>query len=46
MEDIMSEIKNGEISRVTFTNEELYRYFAQEYTAEKVEREILAILKI
>lgn len=46
MEDIMSEIKKGEISRVTFTNEQLHRYFPQEYTAEKMKREILAILKI
>lgn len=46
MENIMSEIKKGEISRVTFTNERLHRYFPQEYTAEKMKREILAILKI
>lgn len=46
MENIMSEIKKGEISRVTFTNEQLHRYFPQEYTAEKMKREILAILKI
>ena len=36
MENIMSEIKKGEISRVTFTNEQLHRYFPQEYTAEKI----------
>lgn len=46
MENIMSEIKKGEISRVTFTNEQLHRYFPQEYTSEKMKREILAILKI
>lgn len=46
MENIMSEIKKGEVSRVTFTNEQLHRYFPQEYTAEKMKREILAILKI
>lgn len=45
MEDIMSEIKKGKISRVTFTNEQLHRYFPKEYTAEKMKREILGILK-
>ena len=46
MEDIMSEIKKGEISRVTFTNEQLHRYFPTSYTPEKMKREILAILKL
>lgn len=32
MEDIMSEIKKGEISRVIFTNEQLHRYFPTSYT--------------
>ena len=36
MEDIMSEIKNGEISRVIFTNEQLHRYFPSSYTPEKM----------
>ena len=42
----MSEIKKGEISRVTFTNEQLHRYFPTSYTPEKMKREILAILKL
>lgn len=46
MEDIMSEIKKGEISRVIFTNEQLHRYFPSSYTPEKMKREIMAILKI
>ena len=46
MEDIMREIKKGEISRVTFTNEQLHRYFPTSYTPEKMKREILAILKL
>ena len=46
MQDIMCEIKKGEISRVTFTNEQLHRFFPGDYTAEKMKREILEILKI
>lgn len=46
MENIMSEIKNGEISRVIFTNEQLHRYFPTTYTPEKMKREIIAMLKI
>ena len=37
MEDIMSEIKKGEISRVTFTNEQLHRYFPTELYTRKNE---------
>lgn len=39
MEDIMSEIKKGEISRVIFTNEQLHRYFPTSYTPEKMKWE-------
>ena len=46
MQDILSEIKKGEISRVTFTNEQLHRYFPNNYTPEMMKREIVAILKI
>ena len=46
MENIMSEIKKGEISRVIFTNEQLHRYFPTTYTSEKMKREIIAMLKI
>lgn len=46
MQDILSEIKKGEISRVTFTNEQLHKYFPNNYTPEMMKREIVAILKI
>lgn len=46
MKDIMSEIKKGEISRVIFTNDQLHRFFPHEYSAEKMKREIISILKI
>ena len=46
MENIMSEIKKGEISRVIFTNEQLHRYSPTTYTPEKMKREIIAMLKI
>lgn len=46
MEDILSEIKKGEAKRVTFTNEQLHKYFPRGYTPEKMKREILSILKI
>lgn len=31
MQDILCEIKKGEITRVTFTNEQLHRYFPNDY---------------
>ena len=46
MQEILSEIKKGEITRVTFTNEQLHRYFPNNYTPEMMKREIVAILKI
>lgn len=46
MQDILSEIKKGEITRVTFTNEQLHRYFPENYTPQMMKREIIAILKI
>lgn len=46
MEDILSEIKQKEIDRVVFKNEQLYRFFPSNYSAEQMRREILAILKI
>lgn len=46
MQDIMSEIKKGEISRVTFTNEQLHKFFPNDYSATRMKREIIAILKI
>ena len=46
MQEILSEIKKGEITRVTFTNEQLHRYFPNNYTPEMMKREIVEILKI
>lgn len=46
MEDILSEIKKGEVTRVTFTNEQLHRYFPEYYTPSMMKREIIEILKI
>ena len=42
---ILSEIKKGEINRVMFKNEQLYRFFPREYSAERMKQEILDILK-
>ena len=46
MQDILSEIKKGEVTRVTFTNEQLHKYFPNSYTPEMMKREIVEILKI
>ena len=46
MQDILCEIKKGEIERVTFTNEQLHRYFPDHYTSAMMKREIISILKI
>ena len=46
MQNIMSEIKKGEITRVTFTNEQLHKYFPDHYTPQMMKREIIDILKI
>ena len=41
MEEIMSEVKKGEITRVAFTNEQLHKYFPNSYTPAMMKREIL-----
>ncbi len=46
MENILSEIKQKEIDRVVFKNEQLYRFFPSSYSVEQMKREILEILKI
>lgn len=46
MQEIMSEIKKGEITRVAFTNEQLHKYFPNRYTPAMMKREIIALLKI
>ena len=46
MEEIMCEVKKGEITRVAFTNEQLHKYFPNSYTTAMMKREILALLKL
>lgn len=46
VEEIITEVKQKEITRVVFKNEQLYRYFPSYYTAEQMRREILTLLKI
>ena len=46
MEEIMCEVKKGEITRVAFTNEQLHKYFSNSYTPAMMKREILALLKL
>ena len=46
MQDILGEIKQKDIERVVFKNEQLYRFFPASYTAEQMRREILEILKL
>lgn len=43
--DILSEIKQRDIERVVFKNEQLHRFFPSDYTADQMRKEILAILK-
>lgn len=46
MQNILSEIKQKDIDRVIFKNEQLYRFFPSTYSAEQMRREILEILKL
>ena len=46
MEEIMCEVKKGEITRVAFTNEQLHKYFPNSYTPAMMKWEILALLKL
>lgn len=46
VEAIITEVKQKEINRVVFKNEQLYRYFPSYYTAEQMRRKILTLLKI
>ena len=45
MEDILSEVKQKEIERVVFKNEQLHRFFPASFTAAHMRREILEMLK-
>ena len=46
MQEILGEVKKGEITRVMFKNEQLYRYFPRTYTPAQMKREIMSLLKI
>ena len=46
MGGILGEVKQKEMDRVVFKNEQLYRFFPASYTSERMRREILEILKI
>ena len=46
MQDILGEVKKGEIDRVVFKNEQLHKYFPPNYSSSKMKREILELLKI
>ena len=45
MREILSEVKKGEINRVSFKNEQLYQFFPKGMTAKEMKRRILEILK-
>ena len=45
MKSILGEVKKGETNRVMFKNEQLYRFFPKEYSAERMKVAILEILK-
>lgn len=46
METVLSEVKQKEIDRVVFKNEQLHRFFPTDYTSGQMRREILEILKL
>ena len=46
METVLSEVKQKDIDRVVFKNEQLHRFFPTDYTSEQMRREILEILKL
>lgn len=45
MQEILGEIKKGEINRVVFKNEQLYRFFPKSYTPAQMKKEIVVLLK-
>lgn len=44
MQDILCEIKKGEINRVIFTNAQLHKYFPESYSTEMMKRKIIEML--
>ena len=45
MQDILGEIKKGEVERVTFKNEQLRQYFPKSYTAQDMQKTIIKLLE-
>ena len=43
--EILSEIKKSDMSRVIFKNSQMYKYFARYYSAEQMKEEIIALLE-
>lgn len=46
MVEILGEVKKGEIKRVEFKNEQLYKYFPKNYTLARIKKELLAMMKL
>ena len=45
MEEILNELKQRDVERVVFKNQQLYRFFPTSYSAKQMQREIIKILK-
>ena len=45
MREIMSEVKKGDLERVTFRNETLRKYFPKSYTAQQMQDQIIKLLE-
>ena len=43
--EILSEIKKSDMSRVIFKNSQMYKYFPRYYSAEQMKEEIIALLE-
>lgn len=43
--EILSEIKKSDMSRVIFKNSQMYKYFPRHYSAEQMKEEIIALLE-
>lgn len=43
--EILTEIKKGDMNRVTFKNSQMYKYFPREYSTEQIKTEILKLLE-
>lgn len=43
--EILSEVKKSDMSRVIFKNSQMYKYFPRHYSAEQMKEEIIALLE-